>query len=395
MMEVLGYLGLFSVPLVVVAIALRFLPVSNVGTFAALISGILAGMLAWGFVWGIEIFQIPIANNYESRMRFFFVVPIEEFLKISAFVWLTKRSGESAQVATAILVAAGFSIFENLTYASNFGGEVAQFRALTPALMHMSVAVFYAGVLRNLPSAIALASFVVVIHLGYNFLIWDSTLIPIAVVGLLVVFPSLIVWTNETHPKMENGAENRLGDREDQISGELLFAEGNHGMAPIDPTPLKKRSRGFTAVGLVTALAFLGFLAFTMSRLGDNLPSFTDGEPFGERSVEQFQEDDARNFLLEFELPLEMDEVTTLYSVLPNGVSLQYFYWVQSTEIDLVFFQENQGNQLISHVCLQDNMWSVLNFGGIYEYFYTDPETGRLIGHFLISLADCAAVRGD
>ena len=92
------------------------------------------------------------------------------------------------------------------------------------------------------------------------------------------------------------------------------------------------------------------------------------------------------------QLPMRIDEITTLQSVLSAGKALIYNYRMslKKSDLDTNKFIAEMKKTSVHNVCQQKQMKSILNLGGVYKYVYMGAD-GLIIGEITIALADCSS----
>jgi hypothetical protein len=90
------------------------------------------------------------------------------------------------------------------------------------------------------------------------------------------------------------------------------------------------------------------------------------------------------------QLPMKIDEITTLQSVASMNSLLIYNYSIdlKKSEIDSTVFLPRMKKNLKSNVCGQKAMAKVIKYGGRYMYSYVGVD-GILIGDFKIGKKEC------
>jgi len=93
---------------------------------------------------------------------------------------------------------------------------------------------------------------------------------------------------------------------------------------------------------------------------------------------------------LQQQLPMRIDEVTTLYNVASADELLIYNYRmdIKKSEIDYTDFMSKMKTQLRTNVCGQKDMAYVIKNGGKYMYVYIGSD-GISIGDFKIGKKEC------
>lgn len=92
------------------------------------------------------------------------------------------------------------------------------------------------------------------------------------------------------------------------------------------------------------------------------------------------------------QLPLKVDEFTTLQTVLSVGPTIIYSYVIdiQYDEIEREAFSDDIFKQLKFNVCQETNMLSVMSAGGIYTYTYASAD-GKSLGSYTLNKRVCGS----
>ena len=147
--------------------------------------------------------------------------------------------------------------------------------------------------------------------------------------------------------------------------------------------------------------AGMGLAALVVFALSGQIGKFV-GRTVGETTVENYQEGKQEAFLekgqamaaeeIRKQLPMRIDEITTLQSVLSAGKALIYNYRMslKKSDLDTNEFIAKMTENLAHNVCQQKQMRNILNLGGNYKYVYMGAD-GLLIGDITITLADCSS----
>lgn len=100
------------------------------------------------------------------------------------------------------------------------------------------------------------------------------------------------------------------------------------------------------------------------------------------------QEAAAKN--LQKQLPMQIDEMTTLQNATSAGVTVVYHYRVKlrKSEIDHLEFINSMRSKLKTNVCAQEDMAYTMKYGGRYKYSYFGSD-GIEIGHIEIDKTYC------
>ena len=104
--------------------------------------------------------------------------------------------------------------------------------------------------------------------------------------------------------------------------------------------------------------------------------------------VAKAQRDGAK--LLREQLPIKLDDYTTLTDVKAVNTNLRYHYTVNAkrSEIDLNQFISQMSSTLESKVCGQNDMRLTIEHGGTYTYLYVGSD-GLSLGDFTIGKRAC------
>lgn len=105
--------------------------------------------------------------------------------------------------------------------------------------------------------------------------------------------------------------------------------------------------------------------------------------------VEEVQGMAARE--LRKQLPMQIDETTTLQSALGVGKTLIYYYRIsqEKSAIDNDSFIVETRETLRQDICQKKPTRSILNIGGLYNYVYLSSD-GFMIGEITIKSSDCS-----
>jgi hypothetical protein len=139
------------------------------------------------------------------------------------------------------------------------------------------------------------------------------------------------------------------------------------------------------SVGIgVIAFAFSGEIGKIVGRLA--VERYLEGQTQG--AIEKAQEEAAKQ--IRAQLPMRVDDVTTLERVVDAGAMLLYQYNVSLTESDLdASWHLNQKNMLITNVCKEPGMRLGLKNGAKYKYDYFG-KNGILIAESVVAETDCS-----
>ena len=90
------------------------------------------------------------------------------------------------------------------------------------------------------------------------------------------------------------------------------------------------------------------------------------------------------------QLPMQVDEATTLLRVASAGKALIYHYRLSSAkrDMDLTHFHAIMASDLISNVCQHEDMRYMMEMGANYRYVYMSAD-GLLIDEITIRASDC------
>ena len=124
------------------------------------------------------------------------------------------------------------------------------------------------------------------------------------------------------------------------------------------------------------------------------------GKYVGKTAVKEYQQGKASAVIEEAmaaaakqmrpQLPMKVDEITTLQSVMSSGRLLIYNYTIElkKAEIDHAAFMSQMKNNLRTNVCEQKSMAEAIKYGGEYMYSYIGAD-GIRIGEFKIGKREC------
>lgn len=92
---------------------------------------------------------------------------------------------------------------------------------------------------------------------------------------------------------------------------------------------------------------------------------------------------------LRAQLPMRIDDLTTLERVMSAGTTLIYQYRVDFTESDVdTAWYQSMKNMLATNVCKQSDMRYALGSGARYQYSYIGND-GVMIADFVVTEVDC------
>jgi hypothetical protein len=144
----------------------------------------------------------------------------------------------------------------------------------------------------------------------------------------------------------------------------------------------------------VLIYAALGILAIIAWALSGEMGRFV-----GKSAIERYLQGQSRGAVevaqeaaaqeLRKQLPMRIDDLTTLERVMSAGTALIYQYRVEFTgnEVDVAWHQEMK-KTLAANVCEQADMKFALDNGAKYEYSYFGSD-GLMIADFVITGSDC------
>jgi hypothetical protein len=94
--------------------------------------------------------------------------------------------------------------------------------------------------------------------------------------------------------------------------------------------------------------------------------------------------------ILRNQLPIKVDEITTLQSVSTVGKTLQYHFKLEAIkdDIDVADFHKMWTTNLKTEVCQNESMRYVVEQGGQYKYIYTGSD-GVVIDEITMDLTSC------
>jgi 3-phosphoglycerate kinase len=138
------------------------------------------------------------------------------------------------------------------------------------------------------------------------------------------------------------------------------------------------------AIGGLLLFAFAGQIGRYVGKSG--VQSYEAGKMQG--LVEKGQELAAVE--LRKQLPLQVDKLTTLQTVVSAGKMLIYRYEIatKKTEVDIGGFVSEMTEILKNNTCQQKQMRASMNMNAKYKYMYFDTD-GLLLADITISSADC------
>jgi hypothetical protein len=140
---------------------------------------------------------------------------------------------------------------------------------------------------------------------------------------------------------------------------------------------------GSIAVALVIAVAFAGIGKYVGRKAAD---SYFDDK--SSASIERAQEVAAKE--LRKQLPLKVDSVTTLQSVLSFKKTIIYSYIIDIDfdQIDSSDFIREVSKHVIYNACSTKEMKEMIYLGGSYRYSYMSKD-GFKIGELSVERKDC------
>lgn len=124
------------------------------------------------------------------------------------------------------------------------------------------------------------------------------------------------------------------------------------------------------------------------------------GRFVGKSAVESYQEGKQQGVIekaaemaaveLRKQLPIQIDEITTLQTVVSAGKTLIYHHRLslKKSDVDIDYFIAKMRENLKNNVCQQKQMKSILDKGGNYAYSYLSAD-GLFIGEITITSSDC------
>lgn len=129
------------------------------------------------------------------------------------------------------------------------------------------------------------------------------------------------------------------------------------------------------------------------------------GEFVGRSAVNRFSEGRSRGAIetaqaaaateLRSQLPIRVDDSTTLESVMSAGTTLVYQYRVDFSETDVdTTWHQNMKKMLARNVCNQSDMRYTLDNGARYQYIYFGND-GIMIADFVVTGSDCLGPSGS
>jgi hypothetical protein len=140
---------------------------------------------------------------------------------------------------------------------------------------------------------------------------------------------------------------------------------------------------GSIAVALVVALAFAGVGKYVGRKATD---SYFDDK--SSAAIERAQEVAAKE--LRKQLPMKVDSVTTLQSVLSFKETIIYSYIINIDfdQIDSSDFISKISKRVIHNVCSTREMKQMIHLGGIYRYSYMSKD-GFKLGELSVERKHC------
>jgi hypothetical protein len=90
------------------------------------------------------------------------------------------------------------------------------------------------------------------------------------------------------------------------------------------------------------------------------------------------------------QLPIKVDDATTLQNVLSAGATLIYHYRLDfsKSDIDVNDFHNKMSQNLKANVCQNKNMKYIIDYGGSYNYVYLGKD-GIVIDDILMNSKSC------
>lgn len=129
------------------------------------------------------------------------------------------------------------------------------------------------------------------------------------------------------------------------------------------------------------------------------------GEFVGRSTVDSYLEGQSRGAVemaqaaaaseLRSQLPIRIDDSTTLERVMSAGATLIYQYRVDFSESDVdTTWHQRMKNMLATNVCKQSDMKYALDNGARYQYTYFGND-GFMIADFVVTGLDCLGPSGS
>jgi hypothetical protein len=129
------------------------------------------------------------------------------------------------------------------------------------------------------------------------------------------------------------------------------------------------------------------------------------GEFVGRSTVDSYLEGRSRGAVemaqaavateLRSQLPIRIDDLTTLERVMSAGTTLIYQYRVDFSESDVdTTWRQGIKNMLAMNVCKQSDMKYALDNGARYQYTYFGND-GIMIADFVVTGLDCLGPNGS
>jgi hypothetical protein len=91
------------------------------------------------------------------------------------------------------------------------------------------------------------------------------------------------------------------------------------------------------------------------------------------------------------QLPMQIDEATTLQNVMSVGNAFYYYYHLSylKSDIDAEYFREAMTRNLRSNACQHQDMRYAIDMGAEYKYIYMSAD-GLVIDEITIRASDCS-----
>ena len=98
---------------------------------------------------------------------------------------------------------------------------------------------------------------------------------------------------------------------------------------------------------------------------------------------------------LRSQLPIRIDDATTLERVMSAGTTLVYQYRIDFSESDVgTTWHQSMKNMLATNVCKHSVMRNALDNGARYQYTYFGTD-GVMIADFVVTGLDCLGANGS
>jgi len=225
--------------------------------------------------------------------------------------------------------------------------------------------VMIVGVIELLPKAWSLAAGDTSNSIIYPFIFW---------IVLVFIAGYFEFRSNKKGSKTEYVAVN---DKHPHENSEQLVAEH-----PVDNVPKTKRGL-WSTIGSV--LVFL--LIFGVSNAIPHALFRNNNTGSTNQSLAELTSQSAQEIKSSFELPYEIDEVTTLSDVRAVGSTLQYYYIIHDADTSNLSV-DSLRSSILPNVCSSEDSKKALDIGINVQYNYTVKETNLQLS-FTIAKSNC------